>query len=75
MIVDEVLGQYKNAQLENVFGVSEVDFGEDLYAIGFRKGDTELTEAVNAAIKACIDNGTAAEISEKWFGTDILVKE
>lgn len=75
MIVDEVLGQYKNAQLNNVFGVSEVNFGEDLYAIGFRKGDTELTQAVNAAIKACIENGSAAEISEKWFGADILVKE
>lgn len=75
MIVDEVLGQYKNAQLNNVFGVSEVNFGEDLYAIGFRKADTELTEAVNAAIKTSIDNGTAAQISEKWFGADILVKE
>ncbi len=74
MIVDEVLGQYKNTQLGNVFEVASVDFGEDLYAIGLRKSDTELTDAINAAMKTCIDNGTAAEISTKWFGSDIMVK-
>lgn len=74
MIVDEVLGQYKNTQLGNIFAVSDVNFGEDLYAVGFRKSDTELTQAVNAAIKTCEDNGSAAEISNKWFGADVLVK-
>ncbi|MDD2992343.1 MAG: amino acid ABC transporter substrate-binding protein [Pygmaiobacter sp.] len=74
MIVDEVLGQYKNTQLGNVFEVAPVDFGEDLYAIGLRKSDTELTDAINAAMKTCIDSGTAAEISTKWFGSDIMVK-
>lgn len=74
MIVDEVLGQYKNTQLGNVFEVAPVDFGEDLYAIGLRKSDTELTDAINAAMKTCIDNGTAAKISTKWFGSDIMVK-
>lgn len=74
MIIDEVYGGYKNAKLDNVFAVSEVDFGDDLYAIGFRKGDTELTQAVNDAINALIESGKAAEISEAWFGADIVVK-
>ena len=74
MIVDEVLGQYKNTQLGGIFGVASFDFGDDLYAIGFRKSDTELTEAVNDAIAACIENGKAAEISEKWFGADIVIR-
>ena len=74
MIVDEVLGQYKNTQMDNAFGVASFDFGDDLYAIGFRKGDTELTQAVNDAIAACIENGKAAEVSEKWFGADIMVQ-
>lgn len=74
MIVDEVLGQYKNTLLNNAFQVSSVDFGEDLYAIGFRKSDTELTAAVDAALKTCVENGTAGKISEKWFGSDLLVK-
>lgn len=74
MIVDEVLGQYKNTQMDNAFGVASFDFGDDLYAIGFRKGDAELTQAVNDAIAACIENGKAAEVSEKWFGADIMVQ-
>ena len=51
-----------------------MDFGDELYAIGFRKGDAELTQAVNDAINALIESGKAAEISEAWFGADIVVK-
>ena len=74
MIIDEVYGGYKNAKLGSIFAVSEVDFGDELYAIGFRKGDAELTQAVNDAINALIESGKAAEISEAWFGADIVVK-
>ena len=74
MLIDEVYGGYKNAKLGSIFAVSEVDFGDDLYAIGFRKGDAELTQAVNDAINALIESGKAAEISEAWFGADIVVK-
>lgn len=73
MIIDEVFGNYKNANLDNQFGVAGFDFGDDLYAIGFRKGDTELTGAVNDAIAQVIADGTAAEISNTWFGTDIVI--
>ncbi len=74
MIIDEVYGGYKNAQMGGVFTVAPVDFGDDLYAIGFRKSDAELTQAVNDALNELIENGTAAEISEKWFDADIVVK-
>lgn len=73
MIVDEVLGQYKNTQLGGIFDVASFDFGDDLYAIGFRKSDTELTQAVNDALTSCIESGKSAEISEKWFGADIVI--
>lgn len=74
MIIDQVYGEYKNSKMGEVFGISDVDFGDDLYAIGFRKGDTELTQAVNDALNALIENGTAGEISETWFGKDIVVR-
>lgn len=73
IVIDEVLGNYKNSMLGNIYGVSEVDFGDELYAIGFRKSDTELTQAVNDAIKSLIDDGTAAEIGVKWFGKDVII--
>lgn len=74
MIIDEVYGSYKNTKLNGAFMTSPVDFGDDMYAIGFRKSDTELTNAVNDAINTLIKNGKAAEISTKWFGNDIVVK-
>ncbi len=74
MVIDEVFGVYKNSQMDKPLLISEVEFGDDLYAIGFRKGDTELTEAVNAAINTLNDNGKAAEISTKWFGEDLVLR-
>lgn len=73
VVIDEVFGNYKNAQMDNVFGTADFDFGDDLYAIGFRKSDTELTDAVNTALNELIAEGTAAEISTQWFGTDIVI--
>lgn len=38
----------------------------------FRKGNETLVEAVNKALKDMIEDGTYLEISEKWFGEDVL---
>jgi len=73
IVVDQVLGEYKNSKLQEKMIVCDYNFGDDYYAIGFRAGETELTNKVNDAIKALIDDGTAAEISNDWFGKDIVV--
>ena len=73
VVIDEVFGNYKNSQMDTPLVVTEVDFGDDLYAIGFRKSDVELTNAVNDALNQLIENGTAAEISTQWFGEDIVM--
>ena len=73
IVVDQVLGEYKNGNMENKMTVCDFDFGDDFYATGCRKGETDLADKINEAIQALIDNGTAAEISEKWFGTNIVI--
>jgi polar amino acid transport system substrate-binding protein len=73
MIVDEVLGQYKNANLDTKMNVATVDVGDDMYCIGFRKEDTALCTQVEDAIKAIAASGKGAEISEKWFGENLLL--
>ena len=42
------------------------------YGIGFKKGNTELKDAVEGALREMVADGTAAEISAKWFGEDIM---
>ncbi len=75
IVIDQVLGNYKNTKMDNKLMECEYNFGDDFYAIGFRKGDTELTQKVNDALQECIDDGTAAKISEKWFGKDLVILE
>ncbi|MCI8645641.1 MAG: amino acid ABC transporter substrate-binding protein [Firmicutes bacterium] len=77
IVVDQVLGEYKNSKLDKgkKMTVCDYDFGDDFYAIGFRKEDKELTNKVNEAIKAAIDSGEAEKISNKWFGKNIVIFE
>jgi len=73
VIIDEVLGNYKNTKMDNALKECKFDFGDDFYAIGFRKDDTELTSKVNDALQELIDEGEAAKISKKWFGKDLVI--
>ena len=41
-------------------------------AVAVNKEDEELLAAVNEALAAIIENGTYDEISEKWFGRNLL---
>lgn len=41
-------------------------------SIAVRKDDEELLAAINEALDAIIENGTYDEISQKWFGTNLL---
>ena len=39
-----------------------------------KKGNEELLEKLQAALDEMNDDGTAAKISEKWFGEDKVLK-
>ena len=47
--------------------VADADFSGVLLA----KGKPELVEAINAALASIKEDGTYAEISEKYFGEDV----
>ncbi len=36
------------------------------YAVGFKKGDTEMADAVSKTLKEMYDDGTIAQLCEKW---------
>ncbi len=73
--VDQVLGEYTNKNLGGEMKECSYDLGDDYYVIGFAKDNTELRDKVNEALKKLVEDGSAAEISEKWFGKDIVVFE
>lgn len=54
---------------------SDYNFGDEEYAIAFRKGDIDLCRAVQGAIDEILADGTAAAISTEWFGSDVLLHD
>lgn len=75
VVIDQVLGEYTNNNLGGEMKECTYSLGDDYYVIGFAKENTELRDKVNEAIQAVIDNGKAAEVSNTWFGRDIVVFE
>lgn len=73
IVVDQVLGEYKNSKMDKKMITCNFNFGDDFFAIGARKADTTLTDKLNESLQQLIDDGTAAEISNKWFGKDIVI--
>lgn len=75
VVADEVLSKYYiNLKGADNYKVLEDNFGEEEYAVGVRKGDTELIDAWNKAYDELVKDGTASELSKKWFGDDIIEK-
>lgn len=76
MVVDEVLGEYKNAKLTGAdkLQVAPVNFGDDFYGIGCRQDDTDVSAKIQEAVNQVIKSGKAKELSEKWFGTNLVLE-
>ena len=55
------------------FRILDETLTEEEYAIGFRKNDIALRDAVNAQLEAMAADGSLAEIAVKWFGADITI--
>ena len=73
VVADEVLLRYYISQKgAEKYKVLDEGFGDEEYGIGARKDDENLVEAINKALQELKSNGKGKEISEKWFGADIL---
>ncbi|WP_396172137.1 transporter substrate-binding domain-containing protein [Aeromicrobium sp.] len=70
-MTDRLVGLYQIEQAERDLRVC----GEPLYteepAFAVDKGNEGLADELNEALAAIKEDGTYAEISEKWFGQDI----
>lgn len=75
IVVDEILARYyMKARGVEKYKILTENFGSEQYGVGIRKGDTKFVDAFNKALGEVISEGTAGEISKKWFEEDILVK-
>ena len=73
-VIDEVFVRYylQKENLLDKYTVLEEGFDEEDYGVGGRKGDYALMEAINNALEEFKEDGTTSEISQKWFGEDLI---
>ncbi|NLJ95945.1 MAG: amino acid ABC transporter substrate-binding protein [Clostridiales bacterium] len=73
VLMDSVVANYMINEAGKDFVVLDDDLIAEEYAIGFRKGEEALAEAVNEALRECKADGTVEAIATKWFGSDITI--
>ena len=74
VVIDEVVIDYYMSKEEDTFKVLDESLAPEEYGIGVKKGNEELLEKLQKALDEMNEDGTAAEISEKWFGEDKVLK-
>lgn len=72
VVVDEVVGRYYISNHPNKYKVLEDNFGIEDFGVGLRKTDTAFLAELQKALDEMKADGTSKEISEKWFGEDII---
>lgn len=73
LIIDEIAGRYESMTNPDTFKIVEITVGPVTeFAIAFRKDDVELRDRVQKVFDEIIHDGTAKQISEKWFQADII---
>jgi len=74
VVVDEVVGRYYLTKKPGEYRVLDDNFGTEEYGVGVRKDDTALLASLQDALDRMKQDGSAAAVSNKWFGKDIIVK-
>jgi polar amino acid transport system substrate-binding protein len=75
VVVDEIFGRYHISQenATDTYSVLDEGLGDEQYGIGFRMGDQAFRDKIQETLAAMIADGTAAEISQKWFAENIVI--
>lgn len=74
VVIDEIVINYYIAKDTNTFKLVDESLAPEEYGVGVKKGNEELLEQLQAALDEMNEDGTAAKISEKWFGEDKVLK-
>lgn len=73
LIIDEIAARYEMSKHPGDFEIIEATVGPTTeFGIGFRKNDTELRDKVQKAFDSVVADGTAKQISMKWFQSDLI---
>lgn len=74
VVIDSVVAEYYSTLEPNTFKILDESLAPELYGVGVKLGNEELLTKLQKALDELNEDGTAAEISEKWFGEDKVLK-
>ncbi|MEH7247734.1 amino acid ABC transporter substrate-binding protein [Neobacillus niacini] len=74
VVIDEVVINYYMTKEAGTFKVLDESLAPEEYGIGVKKGNEELLEKLQKALDEMNEDGTAASISEQWFGENKVLK-
>lgn len=74
IVADEIFARYAVSKEADAYKIPEDVFNSENYGIGFRLEDVALRDKVDEIIDGLAEDGTALEISLKWFGEDLLLR-
>lgn len=68
VVIDEVVARYYMSIESDTYKLLDEALAPEQYGIGIKKGNEELLNDLQKALDEMNSDGTAAEISTKWFG-------
>lgn len=71
ILTDEPVGSFYTTLKPDVYSVTSDILSNEPIGVTSRKADTEFATKINETLKKLQDNGTMAELSNKWFGKDV----
>jgi len=71
--MDEIVANYSMQKDKGKFRILDETLQEELYGIGFLKGNAALRDKVQKVLEEMAADGTMKAVSEKWFGKDVTI--
>jgi polar amino acid transport system substrate-binding protein len=68
VVIDEVVARYYMSKETGTYKLLDESLAPEQYGIGIKKGNEALLTELQKALDELSSDGTAAEISTKWFG-------
>ena len=75
IIIDSVLANYYQEKAPGKYRILPGVVVREQFGVGVKKGNTQLVNLLNEGMKKVIASGEAAKISQKWFGTNVIVEQ
>jgi polar amino acid transport system substrate-binding protein len=72
--IDQIVADYYMTLEMDTYKILDESLAPEEYGIGVKKGNDELLAQLQKALDELNEDGTAKEISEKWFGEDRVLR-